>query len=347
MTSTLTCLYVAHQDGREIRVYRMDAATGALTALQTVACNGAVMPMAVSPDRRHLYAALRTKPFAIASFSIDAASGLLTHLADTPAPDSMPYISTDRSGRFLFGVTNPESRTKPRNSVLSVFPINAQGVVQAAQQIVPAREKAHAVLATTANRHVFASSCDGDVMLRWAFDAAAGTVSSEGVIAARVKDRAGPRHFAFHPDQRFMVLVNEYDGTLITYAHDAASGALKEIQLSEIVARDPGGKSTRAADLHFTPDGRWLYASERLSGTLTAFRVDADNGLLTRSGNFATEKEPRGFAIDPQGRFLFAAGRLSNNMTTYAIDADSGALTALHRQAMGNGPNWIEIVTLR
>jgi hypothetical protein len=70
---------------------------------------GKVMPMAVSPDRRFLFAALRTEPYSIASFAIDGANGMLTHLGNAPAPNSAPYISTDRTGRFLFGAYNPES----------------------------------------------------------------------------------------------------------------------------------------------------------------------------------------------------------------------------------------------
>ena len=346
MNNPRTFLYVANRGSREIMVLQLDSDNGDLKTIQQAPVNGAIMPMAVSPDRRTLYAALRNEPYAVASFRINASNGTLRHLADTPVPDSMPYISTDRSGRYLFGVSNPKSRIKPRRSVLCVCPLDTDGVVQAPQQVLPAREKAHAVLAAASNRHVFASSCDGDVMLRWDFDAANGRLSADFTIAATVQAGGGPRHFVFHPNQRFLYLVNEYDGTLCTYAHDEAGGTLREIQVSQIVARDPGGKSTRCADLHFTPDGGLLYVSERYSDTLAAFRVDATSGLVTPLGSFATEKEPRGFNIDPQGRFLFAVGRQSNQLTTYAIDRATGKLSALRTHAMSGDPNWIEIVTL-
>jgi len=346
MTTTSTFVYVANRESREIMVFRLDAGSGNLTQIQNAAVNGAIMPMAVSPDRRFLYAALRNEPYAVASFSIDPSSGRLNHLADTPAPDSMPYISTDRSGRFLLGVSNPKSRIKPRKSFLCLFPIDARGIVQAPKQILPAREKSHAVLAAPSNRQVIATSCDGDVLLRWDFDAANGTLSTAGTNAAEMEAVGGPRHFVFHPNQQFLYVVNEYDGTIYTYVHDTATGALNRIQTSPIVARDPSGKSARGADLHFTPDGGLLYVSERYSDTLAAFRVDAASGMLTHLGNFATEKEPRGFNIDPLGRYLFAVGRASNSMTTYAIDHASGTLTALRRHPMSGDPNWIEIVTL-
>lgn len=346
MQHTPTFVYVANRESREIMVFRLDPESGDLTPVQQAPVNGAVMPMAVSPDRRYLYAALRSEPYAVASFSIDAASGRLAHLADTPVPDSLPYIATDRSGRFLLGVSNPKSRIKPRKSVLCICPIGANGAAQPPQQVVPAREKAHAVLAAPSNRQLFASSCDGDVMLRWDFDAATGRVAGDAAIAAEVAAAGGPRHFVFRPDNRFVYLVNEYDGTLCAYAHDADSGTLTPIQISQFVARDPAGKSARGADIHFTPDGCLLYVSERYSDTLAAFRVDPATGRLSPLGSFATEKEPRGFNIDPRGRYLFAAGRKSNRLTTYAIDAVTGSLTALRSHAMSGDPNWIEIVTL-
>ncbi len=345
MSMPQTFVYVANRESREIQVFALDAASGELTPIHDIKVNGAIMPLAVSPDRRYLYAALRSEPYAVASFSIDAASGKLTHLADTPVPDSLPYISLDHSGRWLLGVSNPKSRIKPRKSVLCVCAIDARGIVQPPQQIEPAREKAHGVLAAPSNRQVFVSSCDGDVMLRWDFDAASGALAA-GTTVATVKAGGGPRHFVFHPNQRFLYLVNELDGTLNTYAHDPASGALNEIQVSQIVAQDRGGKSARGADLHFTPDGGLLYVSERYSDTLAAFRVDAETGRLTYLFNTATEPEPRGFNIEPGGRYLLAVGRKSNSLTTYAIDKASGALTALRQYPMSGDPNWIEIVAL-
>jgi len=101
-----------------------------------------------------------------------------------------------------------------------------------------------------------------------------------------------------------------------------------------------------AADLHLTPDGRYLYASERTSSTLSAFRVDAATGMLEPLGQTPTEKTPRGFAIDPQGRYLIASGQDSHSVSVYAIDAATGALGTPKRLPVGKNPNWIEIVEM-
>jgi 6-phosphogluconolactonase len=121
---------------------------------------------------------------------------------------------------------------------------------------------------------------------------------------------------------------------------------LTELQFVDAL---PAGftEKAAAADLHVTPDGRFLYGSERRTSTLAGYRIDPDKGTLSPIGHFPTEKTPRGFAIDPRSRFLLSVGLGSNAMTVYRIDPQSGAPTALRQYPMGQQPNWIEIVDLR
>ena len=92
-----------------------------------------------------------------------------------------------------------------------------------------------------------------------------------------------------------------------------------------------------AADLHLTPNGRFLYASERTTSTLGAFRVDGTSGKLSYLGSTPTEKQPRGFAIDPTGRFVVVAGEKSDTLSSYAIDAENGALKLIGRLSHRQG----------
>jgi 6-phosphogluconolactonase len=161
-----------------------------------------------------------------------------------------------------------------------------------------------------------------------------------------VKVKAGPRHFRFSPDERFVYLLCELDASIYVFPYDAASGRLsKETQVASAVPPGFAGKPW-AADIHLTPDGKFLYASERTSSTLAAFRVDANSGALVPIASYPTETQPRGFAIDPSGRTLLAVGQLSNSLTAHAIDPDSGALRALARYPVGKNPNWIEMARL-
>jgi 6-phosphogluconolactonase len=124
------------------------------------------------------------------------------------------------------------------------------------------------------------------------------------------------------------------------------SGILKELQFVDALPADFKERPA-AADLHVTPDGRFLYGSERRTSTLAGYRIDSETGTLSPIGHFATEKTPRGFAIEPRGRFLLSVGLDSNAMTVHRIDPQSGALRNLKQYPMGQQPNWIEIVDLR
>ena len=101
-----------------------------------------------------------------------------------------------------------------------------------------------------------------------------------------------------------------------------------------------------AAELQLTPDGKYLYASERTSSTLSAYKVDGASGVLTPVATISTEEQPRAFAIDPTSKFLYVVGEKSDKMTAYAIDATTGKLEKLKQYGMGKTPNWVEIVSL-
>jgi 6-phosphogluconolactonase len=341
-----TVVYVSNAASKEIYVFAMNRDSGDLLIIDKVPVPGtdkpsnASMPMAVTPDHRFLYAALRTDSFPVSCFAIDRASGRLTHLSSTPLQDSMAYIVTDRTGRYLLSASYPGNK-------LTINPIDEKGqVVEKPTQIIPDRPKSHCILVDATNKYCYATSLGSDTIMEWKFDPETGTLSPNGPGEVRTKEGAGPRHMALHPNRRFLYLITETTGTIGAYAIDPASGTLKELQFVDALPAD-FKQQPAAADLHVTPDGRFLYGSERKTSTLAGYRIDPEKGTLAPIGHFATEKTPRGFNIDPRGRFLLSVGLDSNAMTVYRIDPQSGALTNLKQYAMGQQPNWIEIVDLR
>lgn len=340
-------VYVAHLGSREVSSWRMGS-DGALTAMQTLAVSGKVMPMTVSPDKRFLYAALRSQPYSVAGFSIDAASGMLAHMGDTPVPDSLVYISTDRTGRNLLCAVNPSGDKTRRTGMLSVSPIDAAGRVGPVRQVFRTEPKIHAIMADPSNRHVFATSCDGDVVLRHRLNLEQGMLSRDVLAPIRVIRKSGPRHFTFSPDGRFFYLLNEYDATVYAFEYEPVEGMLNELQIVDTIPEGAAmvGDHRRAADIHITPDGRFLYSSERTTHTLAMFRRDVTSGTLTPNGHVPTGREPRSFAIDPSGTFLIVAAVLSDTLSVYRIDQDAGTLSLAGTYPVGKGPNWIEIVEL-
>jgi len=328
--------YVSHAESGDLWVLALDGRSGALEPLQRIDIGGTVMPLALSPDRRFLYAARRSDPLAVAGFAIDPASGLLSPLGEAPLPHSMAYLAADRGGRFLFSASYG-------GSLVAVSPIGPDGVPLAAQQILPTPPHAHCILSGPDNRHVYATSLGGDCVLHWHFDPDSGQLAAAAPLA--LPAGTGPRHLAFHPQGGFAYLLGELDGSLAVLAIDHATGALSPLQTASSLPPDFDG-APWAADLHLTPDGRFLYSSERRSGTLAVFRVDPATGRLGPAGHAATTAQPRGFAIDPSGRFLLAAGQRSHRIAVHAIDPATGALSPCGEHAVGRDPNWVELIAL-
>jgi 6-phosphogluconolactonase len=334
-----TVVYVSNADSREISVLALDTASGALAPIETVPVDGTAMPMVLSPDHRMLYVALRSQPYRVVSFAIDPKSGRLTKRGEASLADSMANIDVDRTGRWLFAASYGGHK-------ITVNAIGQDGTVGAVQQLVATAPNAHAIHADATNRYVLATSLGGDNVSLWRFDAATGQLSANEPPLVTTRAKSGPRHFVWDAAQRHAYLLCELDASLYAYDWDAARGTLRELQRSSALPDGFDGGAPWAADLHLTPDGHFLYASERRSNTLAAYRVDAASGRLELIGHVPTEKSPRGFAIDPSGRYLIAAGQESHAVAVYRIDAVSGALSALGRTPLGQNPNWVEIVAL-
>lgn len=333
-----TIAYVANADSHDISVFEVDGTSGALHEVERFAVGGAVMPLAASPDGRWLQASIRSEPCRVVSLAIDPASGRLSQIGAAPLPASMCWISTDRSGRFLLSASYGGSQ-------VAVSPIGSDGAVGPAQQVVATDSHAHSVCVDASNRFAFGACLGSGVVRHWHFDAETGRLEDNAVPTWTARPAAGPRHIALHPHASIVYLLNELDATIDVLALDAGAGTLATRQT---VSAWPEGATGApwAADLHATPDARFLYASERRTSTLAAFSIADGSGLLTLLGSTSTEAEPRGFAITADGRFLIAAGQASHRVACYAIDPASGALDLGDTAASGRNPNWVECVEL-
>ena len=294
--SAATFVYVGCTDSNEIHVLQLNPQNGDLTPVEKVTIPGITKaagstPMAISPDKKFLFAATRGEPMVAASFRIDPATGKLSHIANGPLDGSMAYIATDRSGRFLLAASYP-------NNKVTVNPIAPDGTVQPPKQIVPTEPNAHAIQPDASNRFVLATSLGGNLVKQFRFDAATGTLSPNDPPAAPVKAGAGPRHFAFHPTNGRVYLLNELEASVYVFAYDPKTGTLKELQVVGRAAREEAGKDLGGRP---SPDaGRQVPLCQRA-------RHQHDRGLQGRSRrgdadadrHTATEQQPRGFAIDP------------------------------------------------
>jgi 6-phosphogluconolactonase len=353
-----TFVYVSNADDGDIGTYTLQT-DGSLQPGQRAAAAKVVMPMAVSPDKRFLIAAVRSKPYEAYTYGIDKSSGALSLVGKGPLAESFPYISLDRSGRFLLGASYG-------SHLVGVNPVGADGKVGEPLQTIPTARNAHAIRIDNTNRFVFVPHLGTDQVFQFVFDEKTGKLTANTPPVLQLKQGTGPRHLIVSRDNRFVYLLNELTATVTTLALDASTGTLRELDSASALPADtklgpgmprgavgtPGANQAPrntdndvwASDLHLTPNGRFLYAAERTSSTLGAFRVDAESGKLIFIGSTPTEKQPRGFAIDPSGRFVVVSGEKSETISSYAIDADTGALKTIGRYPTGKGSNWVEIV---
>jgi len=348
-----TFVYVSNAEDGDISTYRM-LDSGDLQAGARVKAASVVMPMAVSSDRRFLYAASRSKPYRVHVYSIDRSTGELKQFSSSPLAESFPYISLDRSGRFLLGASYG-------GNVVSVNAVESDGRVAVEPlQVIPVGRNAHSIRVDASNRFVYVPTLGSDAVFMFTFDAKTGKLSSNTPAVYVAKPVSGPRHFVTSGDNKFVYLLSEMAGTVTTLAIDGKSGLLTEIGAISGLPPDtklgPGlprgsvaGRNMDndiwAADLHLTPNGKFLYVSERTSNSISAFSVDGASGKLTYISNMATERQPRGFNIDPKGRFMVVTGEKSDTISIYAIDQSSGVLKFLNKYPTGKGASWVEIVS--
>ncbi|MCD8349465.1 MAG: lactonase family protein [Planctomycetaceae bacterium] len=353
-----TFVFVANAESNDIASLRL-LGDGRLELQNVFPLDASASALAVHPDGRTLYVALHN-PAMIASLAISSRTGQMQLLSTVPAPAKLSYITIDRLGRFLLGASYS-------GDIACSLPISPLGLVQAhpAAVIRPGRNP-HCIVTDNTNRFVYIPCLGSDQIGIYRFDADTGGMVPDGVPVVLTAREAGPRHMAISPDNRFAHVINELNGDVVTHVLDPISGGLTSKEAVSLLhperplppssytppTNQPAGENSPepvawAADINLTPDGRFLYASERTHSTMTCFAVDVVSGRLDFAGIFETEQQPRNFAIDPKGDFLVAAGEKSHHLASYRIDRDTGSLSHCGRVDVGRKPVWVEIHNYR
>jgi 6-phosphogluconolactonase len=351
-----TFVYVSNAEDGTIGLYML-APDGKLEPGERFPAGKPVMPMTVSPDKRFLFAAVRSKPFTVVTYGIDPKTGALKQLSTAPLAESFPYIRIDKTGRWLLGASYA-------GNLVSVNAVDKSGKVSEPIQVIPTARNAHAIITDNTNRYVFVPHLGTDQIFQFRLDAKTGKLTANTPAVVQLKAGSGPRHIIMSPDNRFAYLLNELTATVTTLALDEKTGVLTEVTSASALPPDvklvPGaprggavapGQTPRdtsndiwASDVHVTPDGKFLYAAERTSSSIGALSIDTATGKLTYLSSTPTEKQPRGFRIDSKGHHMIVTGEKSETISVYAIDAGSGALKLLQKYPTGKGSNWVEIV---
>jgi len=338
-------LYVGtytEKDSKGIYAFRFDAATNELTPLGVAAETTNPSFLAIDPTRRFLYAVNEVSNYkgassgAITAFSINHRTGKLSLLNQLPSGGADPcYIAFDKTGNFAL-VANYTGGS------IAVFPVrkNIQGAGHIAESsafvqhtgssIDKERQQAphaHWIETTPDSRFAIAADLGLDKLVVYRFDAKTGALTPNNPPYATLDPGAGPRHLAFHPNDKFVYALNELQSTITAFTYDKIRGTLQKLNTVSALPKNFSGSNT-AAEIKVHPSGKFLFASNRGDDSIAAFSINAHTGDLTLIDFFPTQgKTPRNFEIDPTGKLLLVANQDSNNIVVFRIDPGTGRLT--------------------
>jgi 6-phosphogluconolactonase len=324
-----------YTDGTSRGIYRLtfDPATGALTEPVLAVETKNPSFLALHPSGRFLYAAGEVSSFegaktgVVSAFAIDPKTGGLTLLNQQASAGADPcHLVVDRTGRALL-VANYSAGT------VAVLPIGADGRLAPASSVRThegsgpnagrqGKPHAHGIYLDAAERFALSPDLGADRIFVYRFDAAKGTLEPHGAFP--LAPGSGPRHLAFHPSGKFLYVINELLSTVTVFSYDAEKGELATLQTLGTLPAGFSGTSW-TAEIAVSPDGRFVYGSNRGDDSLAVFAVDPKTGRLAPPG-FAPVggKTPRHFTIDPSGGYILAAHQGSGSIAALRIDPATG-----------------------
>ena len=335
--------------GEGIYLFQMNPENGALTRLEVCLDRSNPSWLAFHPSRTHLYAGNETAEFqgrksgSVSAFAIDRNTGRLTLLSTVSSEGAGPaYLSVHPSGKWVL-VANYAGGT------VAVLPIRSNGELGAAVDVrhdqgtvgpehaasappgsfaISGHDSPHAhmILSDPSGRFVLSSDLGLDQIRVWRFDAEKGALTPNDPPSVSLPPGDGPRHFAFHPNGRWLYSLQEEASTLVLFDYDAARGRLRARQTLSSLPKGFGGTNF-TSEVSVSPDGRFVYAANRLHDSIAWFSVGGD-GTLTFAGEEWTRGDyPRSFGIDPTASFLYLCNQRADAITTFRIDKHTGALT--------------------
>ena len=318
-----------------IYVFRMDPFSGELTFERVIKNIPNPSFLGIHPGGRFFYAVNEVQNYGgkagggLSAFSINSAE--INPLNGQFSQGSDPcYVSVDQTGRFVLVANYTSGR-------VAMFPIQADGQLGPASDVIqhsgssvhPERQAgphAHCILPDPTNRFAIAVDLGLDKLLIYQMDLEHGKLHHSHDVD--VRPGAGPRHLTFHPNGPYAYLINELNATVMAYRYDSEDGTFEELQTIPALPEDFKDENL-CADIHISPNGKYLYASNRGHDSLVCFRIEENTGTLTYQNHTLTRgREPRNFAIDPGGAFLLVANQKTNNIVSFKIDAESGGLSS-------------------
>ncbi len=343
--------YTDGQPGRGIYVYTFNPKSGAVKAICAIDHITNPSYISLSPNGQYLYACTDTRmpdSGSVTAFKFNRTHGTLSYInRQESGGDNPVYASVHKEGKWLINANYS-------GGSVSAFPLNDDGSIQPFAQSVAFAGKSiredrqekphiHAAVFSPDGKYAFLPDLGSDKIWAFGFDPSKAkplTLKEDDIVTS--VPGSGPRHFTFHPNRHYAYCIEELSGMVSTYSY--ADGSLKSIQ--RIFANSYPHDSCWSADIHISPDGRFLYTSNRGQGenTIAIFSIDQTDGILTLAGHQSTYGDhPRNFTIDPTGKFLLVANMVTGNIVVFRRNMKTGLLSRTKNEIQVPFPSCLQM----
>lgn len=327
-----------NEDG--IHLCQLDNDTGELQLLHST--SGITNPsfLVANDDHTRLYAVSEQGEGTVVSYEVNPGDGKLTELARISTEGADPChvsLSTDGSlyaANYSSGHVNRYILDE-RGAATELAAL-VQHVGQGFRQDRQEAAHAHSIVPDLEGNYAYVCDLGLDQIVYYSLKE--GKLTTAGEV--ELPPGAGPRHFLIHPNEKFAYAINELNNTITVFAYNRIQGHLEILQHADTIPDDFAGESY-PADLHVSPDGRYVYGSNRGHDSIVKFTVDPEAGTLS-APEWTTGgiNWPRNFAV--LERFVLVANQNGDDITVFRRDPESGGLTPTEHRLVLKQPSCIE-----
>lgn len=325
--------------GRGEGIYRceLDLQTGELVLADKTAGVSNPSYLTLDVSKKYLYAVNELKEFegrasgAVSAFSVEPGTHKLAFLNQRATNGADPcHVAVNGNNTHVF-VSNYSGGS------VCVFPRREDGSLAEASHFIqhsgssvhPVRQSgphAHSLVFDPGNSYAFVADLGLDRLMIYKTDFAKGRLEPAASPYLPSEPGAGPRFCVFHPAGGYCYVINELNSTISALRYDRNTGVPEVIQVVPTVPGKASAENT-GADILITPDGQYLYASNRGDDSIAIYKINRLDGSLAYAGTEPSGgRTPRNFAVDPTGAYLLVGNQDSDNIVVFAINRQSGAL---------------------
>lgn len=332
-----------------IYVYQLDTISG---NSKFISSTNVINPsyLVISDNEKFIYAVTETgdKSAAVNAFSFDKQQGKLNFLNSEPTNGADPcYITIDKDGKHVLTANYS-------GGSISMFNVDSVGKLLPVSDVIEYKGKGkddkrqskphlHCVIFSPDQKYLYATDLGTDKIYKMIVDKDSQQYLTPGNSPfTKLNDMSGPRHLVFHPTLNYLYLINELSGSVNTFEYNPDNGNLNIIQSIQSDTVNAKG----SADIHITPNGKYLYSSNRLENDgLAIFSIKSD-GNLEKVGYQNTGKHPRNFIITPNGKYLLVACKDDDIIQIFKIDDQTGLLNDIDKNIQIKMPVCLKFISI-